>query len=126
MASLTKPSTIDAPEESNRLGFATAVVADVAGAVATATVDAVAKLPDVAATSRSYLEDANRRIQGGSAETLTLGIAVSFGFAVGLLVGGASRLLVAAALVPVGMMGMTLLDRPSQLKACARGGLQGR
>ena len=42
---------------------------------------------------------------------LRLGTSLSFGFAVGLLIGGASRLLVAIALVPVAMMGLTLLER---------------
>jgi len=32
----------------------------------------------------------------------------------GLLVGGANRLLIAAALVPTAMMGLTLLDRSSR------------
>jgi hypothetical protein len=46
-----------------------------------------------------------------------LGTAVSLGFAVGLLVGGANRILVGAAFVPVCMFGFRLLERSS-----ARGG----
>jgi hypothetical protein len=42
---------------------------------------------------------------------LRLGSAVSFGFAAGLLIAGANRLLVAAALLPVGMVGLVMLER---------------
>ena len=45
---------------------------------------------------------------------LTVGTAPAFGFAAGLLIGGANRLLVAAAFLPVAMMGLTLLDRIAQ------------
>lgn len=88
---------------SRALGAAT----DVAG-------DAVARLPGLAETGRAAIEDANRRIHAGSDEMLATGTAVAFGLAVGLLIGGASRLLVAAALVPVGMMGLAVLDRASR------------
>jgi hypothetical protein len=86
-------------------------VSGAATAVAGATGDAAARLPGLADRGRVAFEDANRRIQAGTDEMLTVGTAVSFGFAVGLLVGGASRILVAAAMVPVAMMGLTLLDR---------------
>lgn len=123
MAIVTKLSTHDATEEPTRVGSAKDAVSDMAGVVVSAAGDAVAKLPDIAATTRSAFEDANRRIQEGSDEMLTLGAAISFGFAVGLLVGGASRILVAAAFVPVGMMGLTLLDRSRQTRASTPGGL---
>ena len=69
---------------------------------------------------RLAFEDANRRIQASTDETLTVGTAVSFGLAVGLLLGGASRILVAAALIPVAMMGLTLLDRAAKGRLIAR------
>ena len=42
---------------------------------------------------------------------LRFGTAVSFGLAAGLLIAGANRILVAAAMIPVGMMGMAMLER---------------
>ena len=75
--------------------------------------DAVAKFPEAAATTREALADARRTIDSGSDETLSAGTLVAFGFAMGLLVGGANRLLVVLALIPAAAMGLTLLDRQS-------------
>ena len=86
-------------------------VSDAAGSVLGAAGDAVSRLPDVAATTRSAIEDANRQMRAGSDEMLTVGGVLSFGFAMGLLVGGANRLLVAGALIPAAAMIITLLDR---------------
>ena len=47
---------------------------------------------------------------------LAVGTLLSYGIAMGLLLGGASRLLVAVALVPAGMMGLDLLDRSTRAK----------
>jgi hypothetical protein len=95
-------------------------MADAAGTVRGAAEEAVARLPDVAATTRLAIEDANRQMRAGSDEMLTIGSVLSFGFALGLLVGGASRLLVAAALIPTAMMGLTLLDRSSRGRSGTR------
>jgi hypothetical protein len=92
----------------------TAMVAEAADSARAAAADTAAKLPDLAAQAVSAYRDANRQVQAGSDQTLTIGTAVSFGFATGLLLGGANRLLVVAAFVPVAMMGLTLLDRSSQ------------
>jgi hypothetical protein len=73
--------------------------------------EAVARIPDAAATTRDAIADARRTIDSGSDETLSAGTLVAFGFALGLLVGGANRLLVMLALVPAAAMGLTLLDR---------------
>lgn len=102
-----------------------ATVSDAATTVRGAAGDAVGKLPDVAATTRSAIEDANRQMRAGSDEMLTIGTALSFGFAVGLLVGGASRLLVAGALVPAAMMCLTLFDRDSRARSKTTRSLQG-
>jgi hypothetical protein len=113
MATITSPRS-DVIEESppaSRLAAARAVAADATAAAASLTTDAAARLPGVAATTRAGFDDANRRIRASSDEMLRLGTAVSFGFAVGLLITGASRFLVAAALVPVGMMGLAMLER---------------
>jgi hypothetical protein len=69
------------------------------------------RLPDAAAATRATVDEATRRMEAGSDQTLIVGAAVSFGFAAGLLVGGAPRLLVTVALVPAVAMGMTLIDR---------------
>ena len=60
-------------------------------------------------------------MRAGSDEMLSVGSVLSFGFAMGLLVGGASRLLVAVALIPAAMMGLTLLDRVEPEPALATG-----
>ena len=67
------------------------------------------------------IEDANRQMRAGSDEMLAVGTILSFGFAMGLLIGGATRILVAAALTPAAMMGLTLLDRSSRARAGANG-----
>ena len=107
----TRPSVDEAARTSSRRTTATAAVSDAAAAVKGAAEDAAGRLPAVAATGISAFDDANRRIAASSDEMVRLGTAVSFGFAVGLLIGGANRILVGAALVPVCMLGFALLDR---------------
>ncbi|MEA2630638.1 MAG: hypothetical protein QOE66_857 [Chloroflexota bacterium] len=114
-----KTSAASASDDSGGNGIG-ASMADAAGTVRGAASDAVAKLPDVAATTRSAIEDANRQMRAGSDEMLTIGTVLSFGFAMGLLLGGASRLLVAGALIPAAMMSLTLLDRTSRTRSGAR------
>ncbi len=81
-------------------------VADRANAVA-------ARLPEAAATTRGAVEEAARRMEAGSDEMLAVGASLSLGLAIGMLVGGANRILVALALIPATAMGFTLLDRYS-------------
>ncbi|HUP55642.1 MAG TPA: hypothetical protein VM408_09060 [Methylomirabilota bacterium] len=88
-------------------------VRDAAETVMSAANDAAARLPEAAATTRVAIADARRAIDSGSDESLSAGTLVAFGFALGLLVGGANRLLVMLALVPAAAMGLTLLDRQS-------------
>jgi hypothetical protein len=109
------------PTTTSRLGSAAIRVSATAATVAGATSDAASHLPELADRSRIAFADANRRIQAGSDEALSLGIAASFGLAVGLLIGGASRIIVAIALIPVAMMGMGLLDRATHARLTARG-----
>jgi hypothetical protein len=116
-AGIDDPDGPDGVSRSERVG---ATVSEAAGTVRGAAGDAVARLPEVAATTRSAIEDANRQMRAGSDEMLTIGSVLSFGFALGLLVGGASRLLVAGALVPTAMMGLTLLDRSSRARSMTR------
>jgi hypothetical protein len=121
----TDPLDTSRTTDTSRVAAVGGVVSDAAGTARTAASDAVAKLPEVAATTRSAIEDANRQMRAGSDEMLALGSVLSFGFAMGLLVGGAARLLVAAALVPVAMMGLTMLDRSSRQRSSVAKRLQG-
>ncbi len=88
-------------------------VRDAADTVKNVANEAAARLPEAASTTRVAIADAQRAIESGSDETLSAGTLVAFGFALGLLVGGANRLLVLLALVPAAAMGVTLLDRQS-------------
>lgn len=110
--STTTPSVeVKRTRGSSRIQAARVVIADAATTAASLAADATTRVPEAAATTRAAFDDANRRIQASSDEMLRLGTAISFGFATGLLVGGANRLLVGAAFVPVAMVGLTLLDR---------------
>lgn len=71
-------------------------------------------LPEAAATTRAAVDEAARRIEAGSDEMLTAGTTLSLGLAVGMLIGGAPRILVVLSLIPAAAMGMTLLDRASR------------
>lgn len=87
------------------------MVGDVANGMKGAAETVVARLPEAAATTRAAVDEAARRIETGSDEMLTAGATLSLGLAIGLLIGGASRILVVLALIPAAAMGMTLLDR---------------
>ena len=100
--------------ESGRTAGAGGALADAAVTVRDVAADAAARLPEVAATTRTAIEDANRQLRAGSDEMLTVGSALSFGLAGGLLLGGASRFVVAAALLPAAMMALAMLDRSSR------------
>jgi len=50
-------------------------------------------------------------VHSGSDQTLKVAGSFSIGLAVGLLLGGANRLLVVLALVPAGLIGTTLIER---------------
>jgi hypothetical protein len=121
----TTAKTAASADETNRTAAVGDAVADAAGTVRGAAGDAVARLPEVAATTRSAIEDANRQMRAGSDEMLSVGSVLSFGFAMGLLIGGASRLLVAAALIPAAAMGLTLMDRVSRSRRTTARTMQG-
>ena len=59
----------------------------------------------------AQLERANQMIRRESDEVLAVGTSLSLGLAMGLLLGGANRLLVILALIPATAMGLTLFDR---------------
>jgi hypothetical protein len=68
-------------------------------------------VPDAARASRKSLDDMFRAIDTSSDERLTAGVTLSLGLAIGLLLGGASRLLILATLAPMAAMGFVLQDR---------------
>jgi hypothetical protein len=52
-----------------------------------------------------------RTIETSSDERVAAGVTLSLGLAVGMLIGGAPRLLIAIALIPVAAIGMVMMDR---------------
>lgn len=113
----TKESTAGADGTMDRTDDAPVVARarEAAGAGASALADAAgsvqAHLPEAAATTRAAVDEATRRLSTGSDASLTVGAAFSLGLALGMLAGGANRILVTLALIPAAAMGMTLLDR---------------
>ena len=83
----------------------------IASDVADRAVAAAQRLPDAASQTGAQIEKANQIIQGESDEVLAVGTSLSLGLAMGLLLGGANRLLVILALIPATAMGFTLFDR---------------
>ncbi|HEX2753974.1 MAG TPA: hypothetical protein VHM48_00835 [Candidatus Limnocylindrales bacterium] len=83
----------------------------IASDVADRAVAAAQRLPDAAAVTGAQLERANQIIQGETDEVLAVGTSLSLGLAMGLLLGGANRLLVVLALIPATAMAFTLFDR---------------
>ena len=71
-------------------------------------------VPDVANTSMRLLDEAMRGIERSSDERVAAGVTLSLGLAVGMLIGGAPRLLIAIALMPVAAIGMVMMDRRSR------------
>ena len=67
--------------------------------------------PELARSSQELADEMMRRIQAGSDQQVSAGVAMSLGLAIGMLLGSAPRLLVAVALVPVAAMGFVLMDR---------------
>ncbi|TAK00922.1 MAG: hypothetical protein EPO36_06955 [Chloroflexota bacterium] len=72
-----------------------------------------AAVPELARTSQELADDVMHRIKAGNDEQVTAGVAMSLGLAIGMLLGSAPRLLIAAALVPVAAMGLVLMERRS-------------
>jgi hypothetical protein len=68
-------------------------------------------MPDVARTSRAAVGNLFSTIEAGSDARISTGVALSLGLAIGLLIGGAPRLLIALALAPLAAMGLVLADR---------------
>lgn len=110
-----RPPGVDATEmPPRRVAQVGSALSGAAGTAVMAAGGAAARLPGAAATGRRTLIEANHQIRSASDELLIVGSALSFGFAMGLLFGGANRLLVAGALLPAASMGLTILERANQ------------
>ena len=83
----------------------------IASDVADRAASAAQRLPEAASATGAQLERASQAMQQESDEVLAVGTSLALGLSLGLLLGGASRLLVILALVPASMMGYTLFDR---------------
>jgi len=88
----------------------------IASDVADRAAAAAQRLPEAASVTGAQFERANQIIQSESDEVLAVGTSLSLGLALGLLLGGANRLLVILALIPASMMGFTLYDRHNNVR----------
>lgn len=68
-------------------------------------------VPEVARASRGAFDDMVRAMETGSADRTQAGVTLSLGLAVGMLLGGAPRILVLIALAPVAAMALVIGDR---------------
>ena len=83
----------------------------IAGEVADRAAAAASRLPEAANATSASLERAGQVMRSESDEVLAVGTSLSLGLAMGLLLGGANRILVILALIPATAMGFTLFDR---------------
>jgi hypothetical protein len=110
MVSTTNSTTPSSPTADGETDFGT-TAKGIASDVADRAVAAAQRLPDAATATGAQLDRANQLIKGESDEVLAVGTSLSLGLAMGLLLGGANRLLVILALIPATAMGFTLFDR---------------
>ena len=119
----------DTDTDATRSAAIGGTVSDAAGTVREAAMNvrdtAATRLPEVTATTRSAIEDANRQMQSSSDEMLAMGGALSFGLAIGMLIGGAPRLFVGGALIPAVAMILTLLNRSGWNRSTKSRSMQG-
>jgi hypothetical protein len=109
MATSTRTSPASSESDADLAATAKGLASDVADRAAAA----AARLPDAANATGVQIGRANAVIQRESDEVLAVGTSLSLGLAMGLLLGGASRILVILALIPATAMGFTLFDRHS-------------
>jgi hypothetical protein len=68
-------------------------------------------MPEVARVSRGAVDELLKAIETGSDQQVTAGVSLSLGLAMGMLLGGAPRLLILLALAPVAVVGLALAER---------------
>ena len=116
------PSAADSPDADRDMGAAIRdSVRSAADTVRSAAELVADQAPEVARATRDVAGEAARRLDEGSDEILTAGATLSLGLAIGMLIGGAPRPFVAAALLPVAAMGFTILDHQGRLGGRVRG-----
>ena len=93
---------------------------DIASGVAERAAAAASHLPEAASATGASLERAAELVRSESDEVLAIGTSLSLGMAMGLLLGGANRILVVLALIPATAMGYTLFDRHGGKRPYAR------
>ncbi|MEO6208211.1 MAG: hypothetical protein ABIP77_09695 [Candidatus Limnocylindrales bacterium] len=93
---------------------------NVADSVAGAAGEVTSRIPEVTQSTKDALTEANRMVHRGSDDTLRIIGSASIGFAVGLLVGGANRILIVASLVPAALIGATMVERMDQESSVSR------
>jgi hypothetical protein len=96
--------------DANGTGDLAASARDIASDVADKASAAAARLPEAANATGIQLGRANELIRSESDEVLAVGTSLSLGLAVGLLLGGANRLLVILALIPAARPTALLAD----------------
>ena len=104
-------------ETSSAASEARDVVATAAAEVRDAIDSMASSMSEVARASRGLMDDAMRAIERGSDERVSAGVTLSLGLAIGMLIGGAPRLLTILALVPVAAMGLVMIDRRPRTSA---------
>jgi hypothetical protein len=109
MATSTRTGPASTASDDDLAATAKGIATDVADRAAAA----ASRLPDAANATGVQIGRANALIQRESDEVLAVGTSLSLGLAMGLLLGGASRILVILALIPATAMGFTLFDRHS-------------
>jgi hypothetical protein len=111
MTTTERGSTGNARSNTGAAEDLTQTARSVADTVAGAAGEVSARLPEVAQSTREALAETNRLVRQGSDQSLKVLGAASVGLATGLLIGGANRLLVVAAMLPAALIGATLVER---------------
>lgn len=111
MTSETSTSTSRARTSSTDTAVARNTVAAAADEVRGALQGVSRQVPQVARASRGAIDDLYRMIDSSSDERVTAGVTLSLGLAIGMLLGGANRLLIALSLIPVAITGFVMADR---------------
>lgn len=107
----SETSTTRARSSSTDTAEARTTVAAAADEVRGALQGVTRQVPEVARASRGAIDNLYRMIDSSSDERVTAGVTLSLGLAIGMLLGGANRLLIALSLVPVAITGFVMADR---------------
>lgn len=114
----TRRSGGSAVSDPTREGGSPAVVtARIAEAVGDVSADAGERLTEVASTATEAFRGVDGQLRRSSDQTLAVVGALSVGVAIGLLVGGSNRLVVAVALVPAALVAGIAAERMDRRSA---------